>query len=586
VSPALAVALAVTTFGVSVGASAPPGDPAPPVDPVVAALSAAGVAIVGEDALSGAGDVAWTVPEWQVAVWSAEVANGGGMTGAALRERFPVEAGQVPLDAVIATWLIGWTTPAAAAARTLVDTTPLLDPETADPAAFVYPWALLQLFGHDVVSAPDGEVADITAPVVAPSSASGLRRPAGSDPCAALHGIYDATIGKISAWAQSSSGDGALLSLAKGAVSLFGKVLAGVVETALSPITGPIKTAIAALSVAASVAGALSPWTATVVAEPPSNLFGVAPAPGNTGSFTVHVQTAIPDWPAPVKSCAALSGVDLPDITPAGSDVEIVFNGGIAATAQGTGDDGRVHTQLAGGDGEATARVDYVTSVESAEVAGGPEIVETISISGRVTHKGADQLAPVLTQMIGSALGSLPGSVVQLIAGTATDALTGLLALGDVFPVSEPVPVIHHGPPQPTTLPPMPGEPAATEPPGCVGRPLVSVASMFADGTQMPDGAVMLLNADGTGSIDFGPSTEYAVEGGTAAISGIMTFTWSGDGQSMTGANPGGDVTVAVNTQGVLVVLGIDVAVIMQGTESMSCVDGRLTFTRTGWTLR
>lgn len=548
-----------STPSTSSGRSAPAGTAALTV--VTAALGAAGIDVVPDESPShGRGTI--TITASQAAVWAEQLRTSTGLTGRELRERFPTGESAVPIDAMVAAWLTLSSGRPAQAARHLVDPSGI-----ADPQDFRYPWAVLAMFVQDLTS---------TTPAPLSSAPSRLRAPgsAAFDPCGQLSGLYDAVIGQITAWFSTAGADSTIVSIATEAIGLFGSYLGKAISAALAPLLAPIKAAIGALGVATAVAGALAPWTAEIVAEPTQAAFGITPAPGQTGRFELRVSTPLPDWPTGVRSCASLAGVELPPIHPAGSTVTWTFSGGQVATEQ------QHDSALADGP-VATAALDFVTGTETPEQAAGSLLIDPVMVAAEVL-RDTSALSAVLNKLIGSALNALPDLIVVLLTGPVTDAMSGVLAASGPATVSDPVPVSHHLAPPIST----PGPKPTAEEEGCIDVDLVSLAGPTTEGGMtvfMPAGALLRLNADHTGFIDFSRSSAYVGQDVSGTVRGIMTFHWTGGPKDFTSSAASGDLTATVKAGGTTNTIDLPVDTMAQEGEHLRCTDGDLTFLRTGW---
>lgn len=529
----------------------------------VTLLRDGGVTVVDDDELEGATGDPFAITESQATNVALQVSIGGGVPGQVLRDRFPVPVDAVPVDALIAAWLT-LDTPGADASREMVDTSTL-----TDPALFVFPWAVIDLFIQEVATDPS--------PIVAPSDepeaeAQGFRglsptRPMGTaDPCGSLQQFYADTIGATIAGLQNS--DSVLGIIAGQALSLFVDVLGASVKAAIPTL---VKTAVQALGVAAAVAGAIEPWSATLTPDPATTAKGISPAAGNPGTATLKVVTGTNDWPAPVKSCAALAGVDLPKLDPASAAVK--WDMIAPDLADETDRDDVIAPQ---GD-EYTATFDYATRVETV----GPtsqDVSSIIVIDGQVTRNDRDTLVKLLGTMIGNALGPLPKEIALPLIGTAADGIAGLLEITDpVAPVAV-IPITYHFTPEDpigSTLPTL--TVPASDPPdddGCVGRVLSS------QGVSGAADVLLRLNDDGTGIFDFGQSLPY----NGATVRGVLTFTWTGGPEVFATEAGVGALLAAVEVGGLtqMIELPPDAIAEIAQPETLICNDGQITVQRTG----
>lgn len=538
----------------------------PDSDRTVHALAAAGVVVTGPDLQPTAG--AFSISPWQATIWAGQVTVGGGISGAALRERFPVPAGQVPVDALVATWLTRSITAAAAAARTLVPMSTLTDPDT-----FLYPWAVLAAFSNDIIGGGlrTGSIAQQPLGLHLPG------RALAGDLCSSAQELFDSTLTMIGSWFTVSPDDGMIVALAKEAVSAFGNVIKKIVGTVLAPVLAPLKAAVGAVAVATAVAGAVVPWTATIVAEPDSTAFGIAPAPGDVGAFMLRVSTPLPQWPEAVLSCATLLGVDLPDPSPAGEKITWDFHGNGMATEQSHDD------TLAKTGANATGRFKYLTGVETAQQATGPLRLDSITANASVGRSN-QQLAAVLTVLVDKALSALPGPIAALLGGTAAQKIAGLLFVSGPTATGPPVQIAHHdAPPHPTIAATTPTTPIAQ---GCLDRVLtatddVSLSTM----TLHPTKVTLLARSDHTAL--FKVAADATDTDATATVAGSFTFKWNGKPVAMTTYDYHGSITITVSTQGISQTVDVNPQDFVGASAVMTChTDGSITIAgpKSAWT--
>ena len=504
-----------------------------------------------------------TLTDWQAGNLARQASMGVGITGAHLREAFPVAADVVPVDAMVAAWLITAESPAATAARAImpVDVTTI-----TDPSVVTYPWATLVLFvddlttdGADMASEPFGWRSSVDSP----ESGTGV--------CGALSDFYNAMTSAIVGALQDVPLIGTLAELA---VQLFEEVLG----TALAPLLVPIQLAITALGVAAVVAHVVDPWVFSIDKEPFLAIdYGIAPNPGNPGSFVAHIAGgAILEWPAAIQACADLAGVTLPDLDPNGATVTWTPTFGIHATVAAQ------ETTIADDNGEYAATLDYVTAVEPADNASGVPASATVGVSVTVTRPEDQQLGAVVEQIVGGALGALPGPVADLLASLAGSAIGSVATFNDPSG-SASITVRFHVPPPPQSTEPETTPPTVPTTP-CVDRLLDA---------QTPPiiGVTLLLRSDGTWTADFAGSQTQDIQGVIVTLSGQINGTWTPTsdgsgfvlvedfGSPFTGTSTFQGVTITFTLAELLGMLGGFFGVSADPTLSpgLTCTDGTLT---------
>jgi hypothetical protein len=325
--------------------------------------------------------------------------------------------------------------------------------------------------------------------------------------CAALSDFY---AGMTTAIVAALEDVPVLGTLAELAVQLFEQVLG----TALAPLLAPIQLAIGALGVAAVVAHIVDPWVFFIDKEPPLVIdYGVAPNPGNPGSFTARIEGgAILEWPAAIQACADLAGVQLPDLDPNGATVTWTTAFGphvTVATQQDT---------IADNNGQLTATLDYVTAVESADTATGEPASAPIQVTVKVVRPENQQLGAVVEQIVGDALSALPQPVADILASLAGSAIGSIVQFNDPSG-KDSITVRFHTPPPPTTTTPPP-PPTTTPTPSCIGRLLHGQSSILV-------GTTLEIRPDGTWTLDFTGFQPQVSQGVTVTLAGQMNGTWT-----------------------------------------------------------
>lgn len=478
--------------------------PAPPAE-LLTPLTSAGISVTSiDDPVPGPGI---TFTDWQAANLIRQAEAHNGVTGLRLRTMLPFAEDIVPIDAIVGAWLITSTSAASDSARTMLPAEQIVDTATV-----VFPWAVLALFIQDLAFGGDataGGPSRVThsAPMDQPKF----------DLCGSLlnlytstlNAIYDALGGRDSVW-------GKLAQYAIGALPIPKPVFH-------VPEKGGISV-FAALGLLISVAGAINPWTLSVEAIPKTVAYGVEPAPGNDGILRGVIDpNGATEWPESLKSCAALLGVDLPDIDPVASFIKWDLQ--FADHAHPRSEPTAVVENI---DGVFRADVPYLTSVESAEQATGTPTEVLIGGIATVQRPGGQTLQAVLKKIVDAALDS-SGTVGALVITFLADSLSELQELIDPIPDATFVTVTLHIPPPPPATDPPPETAAPPDPTQgpCIGRDLFSTGA-----PGLPSGILLRLGADHSVLFDFNSSSALRDSSSGIQVSiqvaGTIKGTWEG----------------------------------------------------------
>ncbi len=497
-----------------------------------------------------------TLTDWQANRVARAAVVGVGITGADLRRQIPVQANVVPIDALLAVWLAAGSSKASEAARHVVDVNTLRHPST-----FTYPWAVIDMFVSDIANG--------TARAGGPNRANhdpGLGSMGNTstipgstgDPCAALKSLYTTTVGRV---VGVIGDEGLLIDLAASAITRYRDDLPAGVKPPTEADAGALKTAVEALSVAATLVGAIDPWVATVTADPATNSYAVQPLGGNEGHFRVTLDPGpTTDWPASITACATEAGITLPSLDPTGSPVEWT----LADTpyAQFVSAD----SSLTAMHGTYAANLVYETPNESAQIQGGQVASGTTSAAVVVRRSNANDIRALVATIITGALADLPPAVSATFATSATDTLAALSKLDDAAATSAAVTITYHVPPTSpatTARPPTTTHPPATAPPtttaadttlpttlqpttvattvpttGCIGRTLTGGSAQVLDNISVSglDGTTLELNPGGTGVFDWAASAPIlsTLESVASSIQvrGAAAVNWTADGDT------------------------------------------------------
>lgn len=510
---------------------------------------------------------------------------GAGLTGEQLDRLVPTAADEWPMSYLATWWLLGAESPAVNAARALAPSLAASDPATLDPSEAVFPNAVLALF-----------VQDLVARVTAGSTVAGVRRAAPVEPmavdprgagvadaCETIMKFYDGTIGKIVELLDSVSDVLKDVFLEFVGLKEPYKGLKPPGKSGPSPLSpAPFK----ALGFLIGLAGAVSPWVVAVTTTPgnePPIAYGIAPGAGNRGIAKVTVDPGLDvEWPPFLKSCGALFGLQLPDLSPAGGVVAWDFIGGAQATKVD-------EFQVLGAEGDPySATLTYETSVEDADTAArGTPITDVAVVSAQVTRPGTTNLTAIVQQMISTYLTS--SVLLDLVTFFVGDLLGDLEAMTEPSEVITIVHVLHHIPPpaETDTTVPVPTLPADDPATSCVGRDLVSAS----DQPGLPGGVMLHLYPNGDAVFDFN-ATQKIVQSTQGVnieiqILGTESGRWASKAGGIQLEATSVELTGTVSIDGSVSV--IDPATLQQFAwkmERLLCVDGVATLERTGQIFR
>lgn len=550
------------------------------------ALRAGGITIVDETSdgpLTPGPGVTFTT--YQASNLARANRIGAGLTGQQLDRMVPTADDEWPLSYLAGWWLLGTESPAVDAARTLAPTLAASDPATFNPSEAVFPNVVLALF-----------VQDLAAHVTAASGVAGVRRathvesksdqrPAVdlANACETIMELYDGTIGKIVGILDAVPG--ILKDVFLEFVGLKEPVKGIKPPGKLGP--SPLSPApFKALGFLIGLAGAVSPWTVAVTTTPgnePPITYGIAPGAGNQGIAKVTVDPGLNvEWPPFLKSCGALFGLELPDLSPTGGVVTWDFIGGGQATKVD-------EFQVLGAEGDPySATLKYETSVEDADTAArGTPRTDVAVVSARVTRPGTTNLTAIVQQMISTYLTS--SVLLDLVTFFVGDLIGELEAMTEPSEVITIVHVLHHIPPPPETdtTVPVPTVPADDPTASCVGHDLVSAF----DQPNLPGGVVLHLYPNGDAVFDFNASQKLVdnSQGVTIEIQivGTETGRWVSDAGGFTLDGTSVELSGTTSINGSVTILDPAIlAAFVWKAERLLCVDGVGTLERTGQIFR
>lgn len=441
------VALAlVSLVGVGHGAPNVQPQPAPPADPkaperLAAALRAPfgpGHVAAGIEALARAGvatgantdlhvmqQVAgppsiYRYFEAQVRSMAFEVAAGGGWTGAALNTLVPpvpaaeVPGGQIPFSAILAAYAAQADTFGARLSRALLGP---IDP-TAH-ASLTYPRLVVALFLADVGPREPAGAAIVLLDRVASlhafrSAPLHTWTSVTADACVTVN-EFTRSLGERVHNLLSPEGEGLLATVGRGIATAIGAattIVVNIFRRAVldNPVLKAVRSALAVAAVMTQAASLLNPWHVRVAAAPTH--YGV----GSRGEGR-FVATVVADrgwtWPQPIRSCADLLDIELPQLTDP-SEADIVWSPGEGFGVHAIGGPETDGLLLSGGNAYVDD-YDYETNTESPKAhEKGKSATGYAAMSVRVARPEIDRIKDFVFKVL-----SLP-SLATLVADPAT----------------------------------------------------------------------------------------------------------------------------------------------------------------------
>ena len=430
-------------------------------------LTAAGVEVVeGPDP----GDSAVSVTSWQTGNMAAEVANGGGLTGAELAELAPVPDGVPPLGYLVAAWASVYDTDGARFARAVFGAADLRRPDQV-----LFPKAVLTLFLADAVAAEDdgspsaagneGMVRDVV-----PASA------AGNGPCTAATNLIHHAIGSIAdalKVKESSGFFGFLGRIWNKAIDLATGLVEGLIEVITRPVVTLLVDVFSVVGIIQQVSTFVTVWRIDLTPDPRETRFGVGDEIV-TGTAALTVRDNRLKLPALLLDCAAAIGVDLARVGSAA---------GSAITWDPVNDPRPDLTVTRASDAELddeqSATYEFATGQESAALArDGDEQGGMLRLRADVHRNDLEQVRQLFTRLL---LDQVPAAIRPLVdrfaAPVLGEATRHLASLGDVRATAY-VWVGFHAPREkkPKSEPPAAVPPASPQPPDSAGCGLNGVA--------------------------------------------------------------------------------------------------------------
>jgi hypothetical protein len=510
---------------------------------------------------------------------------------------------------MLGAWVLDGESPIARIAQDLMAT---LDFD--DTVDVVFPTAVVVLFTYEATLADaDGNVPSVlpaTPVVVAPITAEQLREAEAAGP----QGFATPITAPFSASARPdlSTGVASLANNPCGALLAFQETVLGLVYDAVggkdswlgqkaqvaigllpkvaTPYAIPNKgtlDVLATLGFIAGLVGSVSPWTVTIEPNEDPVAYGVEPGVGQRGTVRTVVDPGLQvTWPAALKSCAQVLGIELPEITPVGGIVTWTTTFGTHASK--LSEDG-VIMEI---DGRYEATVLYDTSVESADQAArGQATSAALAFEARVDRPGNETFDQLVFKIIERFAGDgIIGSALQYLSSGAAKTVK---EMSDPPATSAFVTVTFHDPPAEDTTTTVSGTVPVQEPPAASGA-CISVDLFSQPAAGAPAGVRLRMEPNGTLIWDFGPSAPYSVDDGfgnisTITLAGSVTGTYTGANDSYSSKVSQINLTGTVEVLGNLVTLPPDAftgaaADPLLGVEPevLTCSGGAITVARTG----
>jgi len=392
---------------------------------VVESLARAGIETI--DNVSGELLLEVTPPVRGLHVWlsqasamACDLANGGGIRGQALDDM----VGPIPLsdtESMAFSWfLAAYVTAEEGPFGQQLSRKLMSGAVIEDHATLVYPTLVIQLFMREFMLPALAEAAGLQA-----KRGTSTRPPpiafASGDPCAAIGEFLDdlpsAVEGAIGKLAEGESGFmGFIVRAAAKAAGFAAYATAQGVRQFLQHLPGVdlLRAAGAASSAVADIRAMFTNWNITLISLPPTQHKPV----GGTGSgqFILSVSAPEPgsDWPGPLRSCAELLNVSLPDFgTADGSSVKWIqvsgFNDPISEKNK--------EEVLASS--QAKLNFDVVTEPATRHREGQCELKTRPSVTAQIGLPGLSQL--------GSTLAGFASPVAEGFIGAGADVAAELL---------------------------------------------------------------------------------------------------------------------------------------------------------------
>jgi hypothetical protein len=375
--------------------------------------------------VSGAVHIRFT--EVQVEGMAEQVADHGGATGETLDQADPLPAKDPPVAYLLAAWASKEKTPGALAARKILGAQ---DWRQAD--RIVFPSAVLPLFVTDVLRAdpPRGrsstavDRADVArADVARAGVARAALLPAGlvDAGCSTASNFVQSVLQTVFSALQLTSPSGTGLGSAiggfftgiwNGALGLVQKGLGTVITTLTAPVLAAIKSIAGAVAVVAQVASDLTPWSVSVIADPPEI------TAGSGGAFNAAVNAGVGEYPPAVTDCANALGITLPKLTASGAKGTWALGGATPASP--------TDVTL---DASGTTTLTYTTPAPVTQSSCGSSVPGIYQATAELTvsRPGVENLKDLATSLLTNGLGKAGSVVGPIVASVLDPVLSSVL---------------------------------------------------------------------------------------------------------------------------------------------------------------
>jgi hypothetical protein len=497
----IAVAFTVLASACGQGAAKDDGPTTtvPSADQLVTRLAAAGIGVYdGYDATAPitaiSGDASPVrVQHDQLARFTAELASGGGVTGAELDDLVAMPDDAPPFSYLVAGWVTGYDSPEASQALTLLGGADAHD--WIHPATIMFPNLVLLLFVSDIARESAAEAATSLAPHQPIQGMLVVNPIAAGTVCSGLSGWINGILDSIFESLKIDD-DSWVPSIISGiwnlAVDLAKGVITGIVDVLGATVLAAIKTGLAIAGTLSLMASYMKPWTVSLISDPASDRLTVQGEPPRTGFITATVTaTGADSWAAEIVDCANLAGVDLPS---AGTDGKPVTWKTKSLSPVQLATDAE-HSDTVGEAG--TAHLRYETLPEPPENKDGTLYEGQWQVTASVERLTEGELEKLLDSIVFT---GTAGDILKAVLGPLLDGVKSKLAALMRVNGSMIMPISYH----------LKDEPDETEAQSCFTGVWMSTGfSMSAVKSEGGAGVMMSISSNGNGLVDFSSSAPF-----------------------------------------------------------------------------